>query len=114
MQLLPYYLFKDSIDSSLILILFSLIERLLVALTSPIECLVFEEPSNQLEKTPYILHELNQLLYNAKESFLDPRTTRALIDHVSRILENVNITSASAFCLFALYFSILETSINRE
>jgi hypothetical protein len=35
------------------------------------------------------MYELNQLLYNAKESFLDPRTTRSLIDHIVRVLENV-------------------------
>jgi hypothetical protein len=64
-------------------------QRLLVGLTSPIECLIFEETPNRREKSPHIMYELNQLLYNAKESFLDPRTTRALIDHIGRILENV-------------------------
>ena len=52
------------------------------------------------------MYELNQLLYNAKESFLDPRTTRALIDHIGRILENVFWSLRQHTVLFALYFTI--------
>ncbi|XP_046633334.1 protein timeless-like isoform X2 [Daphnia pulicaria] len=67
--------------------------KLLVGITSPIECLVFEDAPNQREKSPHIMCELNQLLYNAKESFLDPRTTRSLIDHIVRILENQPVST---------------------
>ena len=61
------------------------------------------------------MYELNQLLYNAKESFLDPRTTRALIDHLGRILENVFWElHQHTFCSHYIYkkFSIPATNDN--
>ena len=62
-------------------------------MTTPIQYLVFENvnASDQRGKSPDILYELKQLLYNAKESFLDPRATRVLIDHPRRLLENVGL-----------------------
>lgn len=63
--------------------------RLLVGLTVPVECLVCVETSNQSPTSQHIVHELTQLLYNAKEAFLDPRATRAVLDHLNRLLEKV-------------------------
>lgn len=65
------------------------LSRLLVGLTVPVECLVCVDTSNQSPTSQHIVHELTQLLYNAKEAFLDPRATRAVIDHVHRLLEKV-------------------------
>ncbi|XP_057372867.1 protein timeless-like [Daphnia carinata] len=61
--------------------------KLLVGLTVPVECLVCVETSNQSPSSQHIVHELTQLLYNAKEAFLDPRATRAVLDHLHRLLE---------------------------
>jgi hypothetical protein len=60
-------------------------------MTTPIQYLVFENvsASDQRGRSPHILYDLKQLLYNAKESFLDPRATRVLIDYPRRLLENV-------------------------
>ena len=62
---------------------------MLVGLTVPVECLVCVDTSNQSPTSQHIVHELTQLLYNAKEAFLDPRATRAVIDHLHRLLEKV-------------------------
>lgn len=61
--------------------------KLLVGLTVPVECLVCVDTSNQSPTSQHIVHELTQLLYNAKEAFLDPRATRAVIDHLQRLAE---------------------------
>ena len=63
--------------------------RLLVDLTVPVECLVCVDPDNQSPSSQHTVHQLTQLLYNAKESFLEPRATRAVLDHVNRLLEQV-------------------------
>lgn len=70
-----------------------LTDRLLVGLTVPVECLVCVETSTQSATTQNIVHELTQLLYNAKEAFLDPRATRAVLDHLNRLLDKVGTRS---------------------
>lgn len=55
----------------------------------PVECLVCVETASQSPTTQNIVHELTQLLYNAKEAFLDPRATRAVLDHLNRLLDKV-------------------------
>ncbi|XP_046461857.1 protein timeless-like isoform X1 [Daphnia pulex] len=67
--------------------------KLLVGLTVPVECLVCVDTSNQSPTSQHIVHELTQLLYNAKEAFLDPRATRAVIDHLHRLLEKQPLSS---------------------
>ena len=63
--------------------------RLLVGLTVPVECLVCVDSSTQSPAVQHVVHELTQLLYNAKEAFLEPRATRSILDHLHRLLEKV-------------------------
>lgn len=56
--------------------------RLLDLLTVPIECLVYEETSNDQTHTLQLVHELTHFLYNAKEAFLDSNVTRAILNHL--------------------------------
>ncbi|EFX80828.1 putative TIMELESS/TIM-1 protein [Daphnia pulex] len=61
--------------------------KLLVCITTPIRCLTFIETSSQRIHASDIIFELRQLLYRAKESFLDARSTRAIIAHIESLLE---------------------------
>jgi len=48
----------------------------------------------------YVLHDLTQLLLSIKEAFLDPRTVRALIDHLNYSMDKVYFFHLSFFVLF--------------
>lgn len=63
--------------------------RLLVGITTPIRCLTFVETSNGRIHSSDIICQLRQLLYRAKEAFLDPRATRTITTHVGLLLDNV-------------------------
>ncbi|XP_046460181.1 protein timeless-like isoform X2 [Daphnia pulex] len=63
--------------------------KLLVGITTPIRCLTFIETPSQRIHASDIICQLRQLLYRAKESFLDARSTRAIIAHVEILLEHL-------------------------
>jgi timeless protein len=55
--------------------------------------LVSVNPSNRISPSQHIaIHELTQLLYGAKESFLDGKTTQVIIDHLLHLSQKVNLT----------------------
>ncbi len=60
-----------------------------MGLTVPVECLVSVDASSQSPSSQHIAHELTQLLYDAKEAFLDPRATRAILEDLHRLIEKV-------------------------
>ncbi|EFX80616.1 hypothetical protein DAPPUDRAFT_103009 [Daphnia pulex] len=60
--------------------------RWLVGITTLIRCLTFIETPSQRIHASDIICELRQHLYRAKESFLDARSTRAIIAHVKILL----------------------------
>lgn len=62
--------------------------RLLVWLTVPVECLV-DASNNRSPLAQQVDHELTQHLYNAKEAFLDPNATRAVLSNLHRLVEKV-------------------------
>jgi timeless protein len=63
--------------------------RLLVWLTLPVGCLVSEDVSVLYATPKYIVHELTQFMYNAKEAFLNPVVTRTILDHLNSFLVKV-------------------------
>ena len=94
-----------------------LFPRLLVGLTVPVECLVCVETSNQSPSSQHIVHELTQLLYNAKEAFLDPRATRAILDHLHRLLEKVFgafVSNKCMCCFLNDVFDVIATVVIRR
>lgn len=64
--------------------------RLMVNLTVPIECLLSVEVMSRTDIGRHTVYELNHLLITSKEVFVDPRTTRAIVDHMKNILESDN------------------------
>jgi len=64
----------------------------LAELTTPLECLgiVGAVKSNQsTARQQVVVYKVTQLLYNAKEPFLDGGATQAVLDHVRHTLEKV-------------------------
>lgn len=64
--------------------------RLMVNLTVPIECLLSVEVMSRTDIGRHTVYELNHLLITSKEVFVDPRTTRSIVDHMKNILESDN------------------------
>ncbi|KAK4005125.1 hypothetical protein OUZ56_006846 [Daphnia magna] len=60
--------------------------KLSVAITTPIESLVCDRTRDQKTYSSYVTYELKQLLYKAKEAFLDLSATRAIIEHSKLLL----------------------------
>ncbi|XP_046458348.1 protein timeless-like [Daphnia pulex] len=68
--------------------------KLLVELTTPVECLVSVDPSNRISPSQHIaIHELTQLLYGAKESFLDGKTTQVILNHLLHLSQKQSLSS---------------------
>uniref|UniRef100_U5EZ31 Putative dna topoisomerase i-interacting protein n=1 Tax=Corethrella appendiculata TaxID=1370023 RepID=U5EZ31_9DIPT len=61
--------------------------RLLVNLTVPIECLLSVEVMSRTEIGRHTIFELNKLLLNCKEDFVEPKSTKAIVDYMKAILE---------------------------
>lgn len=69
--------------------------RLFAEISTPIECLVFEETINHTNgKSPYVIYELTQLLFKSKEAFLDLSVIQALMHHLELLLEKVFATQS--------------------
>lgn len=60
--------------------------KVLADLTTPVECLLPIELMSKTETGRSTIIELNWLLISCKETFLDPRGTRRIIDHIRDIL----------------------------
>nr|UHH90586.1 timeless-d isoform E [Pyrrhocoris apterus] len=60
--------------------------KVLADLTTPVECLLPVEVMSKSEAGRNAIIELNWLLISCKETFLDPRGTRRIIDHIRDIL----------------------------
>ncbi len=76
------------------------LNRLLAELTTPLECLGMvgvATRSNQSSTATQqvVIYKLTQLLYNAKESFLDGGAMPAVLRHVHHTLEKVKIVTIS-------------------
>lgn len=61
--------------------------KILVNLTTPIECLFSVEVMNRTDVGRQTVFELNHLLYVCKECFTDIKSIRAIVDHMKYILE---------------------------
>ncbi|XP_014260027.1 protein timeless isoform X2 [Cimex lectularius] len=61
--------------------------KILANLTTPVECLLPIEVMSKTEAGRNTIIELNWLLFSCKEIFLDPRSTRRIIDHIRDIME---------------------------
>ncbi|KZS11311.1 putative Protein timeless [Daphnia magna] len=84
--------------------------KLLVELTTPIEGLVCIENSKRNPSKNIIIHELEQLLYSAKEAFLDGKATLAVLRHLHHLLEQQPLSSDDSICVndsLALIYNIL-------
>ena len=64
-------------------------------MTVPVECLVSAHIADLDPASHHIVHDLTHQLYSAKEAFLDPRATRAIIDQLNGMLEKVTTTSVT-------------------
>ncbi|EFX87102.1 hypothetical protein DAPPUDRAFT_307154 [Daphnia pulex] len=69
--------------------------KLLVELTTPVECLMVSvDPSSRISPSQHIaIHELTQLLYGAKESFLDGKTTQVILNHLLHLSQKQLLSS---------------------
>ncbi|EFX80829.1 putative TIMELESS/TIM-1 protein [Daphnia pulex] len=78
--------------------------RLLAEISTPIECLVFEETVNHANgKSPNVIYELTQLLYKCKEAFLDLSVIQAIMHNLEHLLEKQALSSEETiFITFAL------------
>ncbi|KAK6632154.1 hypothetical protein RUM44_007184 [Polyplax serrata] len=65
--------------------------RILVNLSVPIECLLPVDIMSKTDSGRITIAELNAFLMKSKESFVDPRTTRVIIDYMKKILEMASI-----------------------
>ncbi|KAL1124145.1 hypothetical protein AAG570_001915, partial [Ranatra chinensis] len=61
--------------------------KILVNLTMPVECLLPLEVMSKTDAGRNTIIELNWLLANCKEAFLDPRSTRRILDHIRLLLD---------------------------
>lgn len=61
--------------------------RLLVNLTVPVECLLPVASISRSDVGQHTIFELNMLLITCKEAFVEWKNTKAVIDHMKRILE---------------------------
>ncbi|KAI8427779.1 hypothetical protein MSG28_002193 [Choristoneura fumiferana] len=73
-----------------------LIIRILVNLTTPIECLLSVETISQSDFGRHTLYELNNLLASTKKSFTDDRATKVLMDFFKK---NADFTQQSKITL---------------
>lgn len=69
--------------------------KLMVNLTVPIECLLSVEVMSRTEIGRHTIYELNRLLYTSKEAFVELKATKAIIDHMKKILETDHKLSLS-------------------
>ncbi|KAI9557987.1 putative TIMELESS/TIM-1 protein [Daphnia sinensis] len=84
--------------------------KLLVELTTPIEGLVCIEASKRSTSKNVVVHEVEQLLYSAKEAFLDGRATLVVLRHLHHLLEQRTLSSDDNKCVndsLALIYNIL-------
>ncbi|XP_057380232.2 LOW QUALITY PROTEIN: protein timeless-like [Daphnia carinata] len=84
--------------------------KLLVELTVPIEGLICTETSKRTASKNIVIHEIEQLLYSAKEAFLDGRATLAVLRHLHHLLEQRTLSSDENKCLndsLALIYNVL-------
>ncbi|KAF4523325.1 hypothetical protein B566_EDAN011805, partial [Ephemera danica] len=62
--------------------------RLLVNLTIPVECLLPMEIMARSDAGRHTIFELNSLLAAAKEAFIEPRSTRSILQFMKKLLES--------------------------
>nr|BAB91179.2 timeless protein [Chymomyza costata] len=62
--------------------------RLLVNLTVPVECLFSVDVMYRTEMGRHTIFELNKLLYNSKEAFTDPKSTKSVVEYMKHILDS--------------------------
>lgn len=63
--------------------------RLLVNLTIPVECLLPMEIMARTDAGRHTIYELNNLLFSAKDAFVEPRSTRSILDFIRKIIDQV-------------------------
>ncbi|XP_061392566.1 protein timeless-like [Musca vetustissima] len=73
---------------------FDSVIRILVNLTAPVECLFSVDVMYRTEVGRYTIFELNNLLHTSKEAFTDPKSTKCVVEYMTRILESDSKLSA--------------------
>ncbi|XP_059481526.1 protein timeless isoform X2 [Neocloeon triangulifer] len=61
--------------------------RLLVNLTIPVECLLPMEIMARTDAGRHTIYELNNLLFSAKDAFVEPRSTKSILDFMRKIID---------------------------
>ncbi|XP_075152613.1 timeless isoform X2 [Haematobia irritans] len=74
--------------------IFDSVIRILVNLTAPVECLFSVDVMYRTEVGRYTVFELNNLLHTSKEAFTDPKSTKCVVEYMTRILESDSKLSA--------------------
>jgi timeless len=83
--------------------------RLLVNLTIPVECLLPMEIMARTDAGRHTIYELNNLLFSAKDAFIEPRSTRSIIDFMRKMLDQVStLSSVHSNMLIFLCFHALK------
>uniref|UniRef100_A0A1I8Q7X9 Timeless n=1 Tax=Stomoxys calcitrans TaxID=35570 RepID=A0A1I8Q7X9_STOCA len=67
---------------------FDSVIRILVNLTAPVECLFSVDVMYRTEVGRYTIFELNNLLHTSKEAFTEPKSTKCVVEYMTRILES--------------------------
>ncbi|XP_073826266.1 timeless isoform X2 [Musca autumnalis] len=73
---------------------FDSVIRILVNLTAPVECLFSVDVMYRTEVGRYTIFELNNLLHTSKDAFTDPKSTKCVVEYMTRILESDSKLSA--------------------
>lgn len=62
--------------------------KILVNLTTPVECLLSIEEISKNNVGRHTVFEMNNLLLSSKEAFVDSRVTKSILDYANHIIEN--------------------------
>lgn len=67
--------------------------RILSNLTTPVECLLPIDVMSKTDAGRNTILELRWLLESCKETFLDPRTTRCVVNHIKEVVSKVHYSN---------------------
>lgn len=77
---------------------FDLCIKFLMNLTIPVECLLPMDSLCKTDEGRNTIYELNWLLTSCKEAFLDPKTTRCIIEHIKKFTDHEELPVTSSVC----------------
>lgn len=61
--------------------------KILVNLTIPVECLISTEALSRTSIGRHTIFEINKMLLNSKEAFVDSKSTKAVLEHMKFVVE---------------------------